>query len=721
MANRNSLVPILFLSIVSNSVSMPLLAMCANTESIPSGGNVNPHDWAHFNPYKFEPANKLVPSSADNDRAANSYLNSPTFPHDPTRQNVIFGRGKDSLPTAIYAHAHEILQIASKYYQAPAAGESKTLVINGESITLYGTSVYTPLQDNRYVANPAQLSPFDPTRVFYKEKSTWPIVIYASPGQQISILGQKFTVPGPGQKQELIFGADGKLKNGAVSAGSNVKGSSGSDHAAGAGGAGAGAGAGNNSATSAGNGSGTGNNSGGGGSGTGTVNSNTSANTSGSTASTGSGSSSGGSTSGSAGGMKTKPDAEAVRIAQEEAARKSQEEATKRAQEEATKKAQEEAAKKAQEEAQRAEEARKTEQEKQAAEEAAKQAAQEEANRQAAEEANAEKAAEQAAQKRKDENNKWSITDEPNGAKEQSKQQKCIWGFSGHPMRGDKNAKWDPLKFCCNGIPPEFARVDVNLRVSRPDNAFSNMQGLIKYKEQDIVLILSTLTMDGKQRQSSEFDPKECLLFAKKLHKSRPKQGSASDEFYQKVVDAYNELPEKVKQWLDDHGYSIRADEYGPTDSYAAHREGEIVLGEKYTEQGQERQTDKFVDIFGALAHEIGHALDNFYQFSSSDAFKAAYDRDVTSNLHGRDMSSYREGSDQSTNAYLNNGAGEDGKPTTRGKQEVAADLMSRLMGAGGGRAGDVSAAFSNTYNSLNSNTSASQYVGTRQPSGGKK
>jgi hypothetical protein len=46
---------------------------------------------------------------------------------------------------------------------------------------------------------------------------------------------------------------------------------------------------------------------------------------------------------------------------------------------------------------------------------------------------------------------------------------------------------------------------------------------------------------------------------------------------------------------------------------------------------------------------------------------------------------------------------------------------MSKLMGAGGGRASDVSSAFSNAYNALNSNSVASQYVGTRQPSGGLK
>lgn len=704
MANRKSLVAILFLSIVSNSFSLPLITQAAAIESAPVGGNANTNDWAHFNPYKFHPADKLVPSSSVTDQDANTYRKgSPTFPHDPTKQNIVFGRGKDSLPTAIYARAHEILELAGKYYQAPAAGETKTIVVNGESISIFGTSVYTPLPDNRYVGNPAQLSPFDPSKVFYKDKSAWPAVIYASPGQQITIAGQKFTVPAAGQKTELIFGADGKLRNGSGSgggSGSTKSSGSGSEHGAGSGSTGSG---------STGSGSGSGS---------------TASGSGGSTeSSSGTRASGGGSESGSGGssGVKTKPDEEAAKKTAEEAAKKAAEEAAKKAAEEAAKKAQEEAAKKAQQEAQKAEEARKAEQERQAAEEAAKKAAQEDANRQAAEEANAERAAEEAAKRRKDENSKWSITDDPTGAKEQSKQVKCIWGFSGHPAKGDKNAKWDPLQFYCNGIPPEFARVDVNLRVSRPTNAFSNMQGLVKYKDQDIVLVLASLTMDGKQKQASDFDPKECLLYPKKLHKSRPKQGSAGDEFYQKVLDAYDGLPEKVKQWLDDHGYKITADEYGPTDSYAAHKEGEIILGEKYTDQGQERQTDKFVDVFGALAHEIGHALDNYYQLSSSDAFKAAYDKDVASNMHGRDMSSYREGSDQNTNAYLNNGPGEDNKPTTRGKQEVAADLMSKLMGAGGGRASDVSSAFSNAYSALNSNSVASQYVGTRQPSGGLK
>ncbi|MBX9573520.1 MAG: histone H1-like repetitive region-containing protein [Candidatus Obscuribacterales bacterium] len=136
----------------------------------------------------------------------------PSLPQDPTRANVIYGRGKDELPTAIYAKAFDVLTIGGKLFQAPAAGELKHITVNGQSIALYGTTVYTPLPDTAMVANPVQVQPFDPSRVFHKDKDLWPAVIYAEPGKEITIANQKVVVPAAGQSVALIFDASGHLK-----------------------------------------------------------------------------------------------------------------------------------------------------------------------------------------------------------------------------------------------------------------------------------------------------------------------------------------------------------------------------------------------------------------------------------------------------------------------------------------------------------------------------
>ena len=169
-------------------------------------------DWLHFNPYKFEPKHKLVPSPTLTPAKANVFSRTPLFPSDPTKANLVFGRGSKSLPTVIYSKAFDILQIGNKYYQAPAAGESKILNVNGQTVTIYGCTVYSPLPDNRMVANPARVAPFDPSRIFYRENETWPSIIYAEPGQKISIANQTVTVPPAGQTLELTVTAEGQIK-----------------------------------------------------------------------------------------------------------------------------------------------------------------------------------------------------------------------------------------------------------------------------------------------------------------------------------------------------------------------------------------------------------------------------------------------------------------------------------------------------------------------------
>lgn len=202
-----------------------------------AGGNSSPSDWVHFNPKKFEPAWKLVPAASLFDSSATMYSKGmPAFPHDPSKTSVVYGRGKNSAPTVIYAHAHDILNIGGKYYQAPAAGQSLQIVVQNESITIYGTSFYTPLSSNSFVANPAQVAPFEPRNIFYKEKSMWPAVIYGVPGQDIYIAGQKFTVPSAGKTESVVFGADGKLKSGNSSGGGSSSGGASDSGAPGSGG-----------------------------------------------------------------------------------------------------------------------------------------------------------------------------------------------------------------------------------------------------------------------------------------------------------------------------------------------------------------------------------------------------------------------------------------------------------------------------------------------------
>ncbi|MBX9573707.1 MAG: hypothetical protein K2X77_32720 [Candidatus Obscuribacterales bacterium] len=61
--------------------------------------NTNPNDWLHFNPYRYQPAIRLVPSPSATERQANIYSSFPSFPHDPSQANIVYGRGKKSLPT----------------------------------------------------------------------------------------------------------------------------------------------------------------------------------------------------------------------------------------------------------------------------------------------------------------------------------------------------------------------------------------------------------------------------------------------------------------------------------------------------------------------------------------------------------------------------------------------------------------------------------------------
>lgn len=200
-------------TLLTDCFAKPVAYTDVEKNSATNGGTTNPGDWKRFNPYKFQQPNRLVPLSSVVTPRASLYSHSTlAFPNDPTRSNIVYGRGPKKLPTIIYAKAFDLLQISNALIQAPAAGESKYITIQGQPITIYGTSVYTPLPDNSFVANPAQISPFDPANVFYRRGDVWPSVVYGEPGQEITICNQRVKIPPPGQSTILTITADGKVK-----------------------------------------------------------------------------------------------------------------------------------------------------------------------------------------------------------------------------------------------------------------------------------------------------------------------------------------------------------------------------------------------------------------------------------------------------------------------------------------------------------------------------
>lgn len=210
MRSKNVLLSFSIALVSCTLLSPPSLLAAADISR--ETGSANCRDWGHFNPSKFQLPHKLVPSATVTPAKARRFQAMPAFPHDPCRTNIIYGRGQKELPTEIYAKAYDILQIGRQYYQAPGAGESKQIIVKGQPITIYGMTWYTPLPNNEWVGNPVQVSPFDPTRVFYKDKDMWPSVVYGEPGKEIMIANRKFTVPPAGETSTVIIYDDGRSK-----------------------------------------------------------------------------------------------------------------------------------------------------------------------------------------------------------------------------------------------------------------------------------------------------------------------------------------------------------------------------------------------------------------------------------------------------------------------------------------------------------------------------
>ena len=92
---------------------------------------------------------------------------------------------------------------------------------------------------------------------------------------------------------------------------------------------------------------------------------------------------------------------------------------------------------------------------------------------------------------------------------------------------------------------------------------------------------------------------------------------------YEKVWDAYDKLPDNVKEMLDDESYSIYV-----VDPLESTVEGYITLGRTFFRFGviQIANTDIWVER--TTFHEVGHVIDNesaIYYISSSKEFKDIY------------------------------------------------------------------------------------------------
>lgn len=124
---------------------------------------------------------------------------------------------------------------------------------------------------------------------------------------------------------------------------------------------------------------------------------------------------------------------------------------------------------------------------------------------------------------------------------------------------------------------------------------------------------------------------------------------------------------------------------------------------------GNGTRSDLSIDLYSGLTHEIGHAIDEFFKLSENQSFKDAYGSDSNSGLHGKDMSAYKSGQSNVDN-YSDKTWADNGMNTTKGMQEVAADLLSKMMGGNSNRPNDVSAAYQDVASYLGKNSAAIQF-----------
>ena len=92
---------------------------------------------------------------------------------------------------------------------------------------------------------------------------------------------------------------------------------------------------------------------------------------------------------------------------------------------------------------------------------------------------------------------------------------------------------------------------------------------------------------------------------------------------YEKVWDAYDKLPNNVKEMLDDESYSIYV-----VDPLESTVEGYITLGRTFFRFGVIQISNKDIWVERTTLHEVGHVIDDesaFTFISRSNEFKEIY------------------------------------------------------------------------------------------------
>lgn len=191
---------VLSLSIALSAVSLPQqVCLSAQERTVRTD---DPADWKHFQPMTYSKLKSLLPSPTIGGPNL-LYNDGVSFPDDPVKGNLVFGRGKNNVPTTVYATGNSPILLGGKVFIAPKAGKSEAVQVNSQQVTIWGTSVYTPLPDLSLAANVAQLIPFDPDHVFYLDRTGWPGYVYEKAGSTLYIAGKQITVPAAGKRQAV--------------------------------------------------------------------------------------------------------------------------------------------------------------------------------------------------------------------------------------------------------------------------------------------------------------------------------------------------------------------------------------------------------------------------------------------------------------------------------------------------------------------------------------
>lgn len=164
----------------------------------------DPRNWESFDPSKYADPTKLVPRPESLSFHQLKYQNRPSFPYNPTITQTFYGRGKEAGPTLLFVKAGDPVILGGKvYWSNPSAEEVKQVLLdNGDTVDIWSVSAYTPLADWSQVANLAEISPWKPDRVFAR-KPGWQDLVFADPGEVLTICGAQYTAPAAGEKMNI--------------------------------------------------------------------------------------------------------------------------------------------------------------------------------------------------------------------------------------------------------------------------------------------------------------------------------------------------------------------------------------------------------------------------------------------------------------------------------------------------------------------------------------